>query len=257
MHLNSNLNKPITNILGDEYSQIELVDVMHEDVALKVVNSARISFGGESKEYGEKDRKLASFLWDHEHTSPYRHSFYTFAISCPLSVFRQWVKYQVGSGWRTYEIDGEEISIEVFDHMFDTDKGCNWNEFSGRYAELTPRFWIPQEARIQAPSGSKQKSIPSPDSQLSEDFKLLAEQNAEESYKRYQHALNMGVAKELARTLLPQGIYTSSYWTVSLQGVIHFLKQRTKDDAQKEIQSYANAIKSIVQEDLDRLGIEI
>ena len=251
------LNKEVTSILGDEHSKLELVDVMSQDIALKVVNSARISFGEKSEEYNDKDKKLATFLWNHEHSSPYRHSFYTFAISCPLFVFRQWVKYQVGSGWRTYEVDGEEVSIEVFDHMFDTDKGCSWNEFSGRYAELTPRFWVPQEARIQAPTGSKQKSVTSFDPQMTEDFQLLVKQNEEESFKRYEFALSKGIAKELARVMLPQNIYTSAYWTVSLQGIIHFLKQRTKDDAQKEIQSYAKAIQSLVQEDLDHLGIEI
>ena len=253
----SSLNKALTNILGDDYSKVELVDVMSEDIALKVVNAARISFGGSSDEFTDKDKKLASFLWEHEHTSPYRHSFYTFAISCPLFVFRQWVKYQVGSGWRSYEADGEEISIEVFDHMFDTDKGCSWNEFSGRYAILEPQFYTPQIARINSPAGSKQKSIEANDPALDKDLQLLYTQNQEANYRQYEYALSRGIAKELARPLLPQSIYTHTYWTVSLQGIIHFLKQRTKDDAQKEIQSYAKAIQSLIQSDLDRLGIEI
>ena len=251
------LNKEILSILGDDHSKVELVDVMSEDIALKVVNSARISFGTESKEYTDKDKKLASFLWNHEHSSPYRHSFYTFAISCPLFVFRQWVKYQVGSGWRSFEADGEEISIEVFDQMFDTDKGCSWNEFSGRYAILEPQFWIPEHARVQSPTGNKQKSVRTDNPILTEDLQLLYASNQKETYQRYEYALSIGVAKELARPLLPQNIYTHSYWTVSLQGIIHFLKQRTKEDAQEEIQSYAKAIQSLVQEDLDRLGIEI
>lgn len=251
------LNKPVDQILGDEHSKVELVDVMSEDIALKVVNSARISFGKSSDEFSEKDQKLAKFLWNHEHTSPFRHSFYTFAVTCPLFVFRQWVKYQVGSGWRSFEADSEEISMEVFDHMFDTDKGCSWNEFSGRYAVLDPQFYIPSQARITAPSGSKQKSIETEDTELTDSMRELFKISIEEQYKRYQHMLDIGVAKEMARQILPQNIYTHAYWTVSLQGVIHFLRQRLKDDAQKEIQLYAQAIQSLVQEDLEKLGIEL
>ena len=86
------------------------------------------------------------FLWQHGHTSPFRHSFYTFHWKAPLFVFRQAFKYQVGSGWRTYEVEGQEVSLAVFDVLFDTDKGCSWNEISGRYVE-----WEPFLAGIETP----------------------------------------------------------------------------------------------------------
>ena len=83
--------------LDDDLGFIALVDRMQQDHALKVVNSARISYSNQSEEMGERDTKLAKYLWTHGHTSPYRHSFYTFHWKAPLFVFRQAFKYQVGS----------------------------------------------------------------------------------------------------------------------------------------------------------------
>ena len=65
------------------------------------------------------------------------------------------------------------------------------------------------------------------------------------------------VAKEIARMLLPQNLYTQAYWTVSLQGVLHFLDQRLKPDAQYEIRRFAEAVRDLVAPDLERLGVRL
>jgi len=75
------------------------------------------------------------------------------------------------------------------------------------------------------------------------------------SYQLYEERLARGVAKELARLLLPQNVYSQAYWTVSLQGVLHFLEQRLKPDAQHEIRAYAESVYELVREDLDRIGV--
>ena len=207
--------------------------------------------------FDEKDKKLCSFLWEHGHTSPFRHSFYTFHWKAPLFVFRQAFKYQVGSGWRTYEIDGVEVPVEVFDIQFDTDKGCSWNEVSGRYVKWTPEFYVPAVMRSNPPHGNKQASEP-----LSEEFdhegeRTLMIQECREAFDRYQERIERGVAKEIARTCLPQNLYSQAYWTVSMQGVLHFLDQRLKADAQFEIRRYAEAIATLLAEDLERIGIDV
>lgn len=252
------LDQTIKNILDDDHSTITLVDVMSNDAALKVVNAARISYGNNRKEYSKKDQRLAKFLWDHEHTSPYRHTYFSFAISAPLFVFRQWVKYQVGSTWRSYEIEGNEVFIEAFDHMFDEDKGCSWNEFSGRYAEFEPHFYVPQRMRANAKHGNKQASS-EPEEWSDEfhcDMHMQMHQDYEHALERYKYYIDQGIAKEIARTVLPQNIYTKAYWTVSLQSVLWFLHQRLKPDAQFEIRQYAGAIHELLRGDLERLGIE-
>jgi len=241
--------------LGDGIGFVALVDRMEQDPALKVVNSARISYDKQKEGFEEKDRKLCSFLWEHGHTSPFRHSFFTFHWKAPLFVFRQAFKYQVGSGWRTSEVDGAEVSLEVFDVMFDTDKGCSWNEVSGRYVRWTPEFYVPTVMRANPPHGNKQASF-----DLPEDFDHAGERKlmlaeCEDAFKRYEARIERGVAKEIARMILPQSLYTQAYWTVSLQGVLHFLQQRLKPDAQYEIRVFAEAVRDLVKDDLARVGV--
>jgi thymidylate synthase (FAD) len=241
--------------LDDGIGFVALVDRMQNDHALKVVNSARISYSKKKEEYDEKDTKLCSFLWEHGHTSPYRHSFYTFHWKAPLFVFRQAFKYQVGSGWREYEVEGQSVSLQVFDVFFDTDKGCSWNEVSGRYVRWAPEFYVPLRMRSNPPHGNKQASVELPSDYDHEGERQRMLDECGDAYRRYEERIGRGVAKELARTLLPQNLYSQAYWTVSLQAVIHFLEQRLKADAQYEIRRYAEAVFGLVETDLARLGI--
>ena len=241
--------------LDDDVGFVALVDQMRADPALKVVNAARISYERQKQEFGAEDGKLARFLWTHGHTSPYRHSFYTFHWKAPLFVFRQAFKYQVGSTWREYEVDGQSVSVDVFDVLFDTDKGCSWNEVSGRYVQWQPEFYVPGRMRANPSHGNKQASVDLPESfdHAGEHAAMVAE--CEAAFARYQERLERGVAKEIARMLLPQNLYTQAYWTVSMQGVIHFLEQRLKPDAQFEIRRFAEGVWELVANDLERVGL--
>ena len=243
--------------LDDGIGFVALVDRMQEDPALKVVNAARISYSKQKRDFNDADRRLAGFLWEHGHTSPYRHSYFTFHWKAPLFVFRQAFKYQVGSGWRKYEVDGQAVSLQVFDVFFDTDKGCSWNEISGRYVQWEPEFYVPARMRANPSHGNKQASV-----ELEGDFdhegerrRMIAE--CEQAFRLYSERIERGVAKEIARMLLPQNVYTQAYWTVSLQGVLHFLDQRLKPDAQFEIRRYAQAVRDLVRPDLERLGVSL
>ena len=93
---------------------IEVVDVLGDD--LTPVNAARVSFGGRSKEFTDKDRRLSKFLIKHKHFSPFRHQHVMMIIKAPEFVMRQWYKHVVG--------------IETTsDHPT---KDHAWNERSGR-----------------------------------------------------------------------------------------------------------------------------
>ena len=241
--------------LDDGIGFLALVDRMQGDAALKVVNAARISYSKQKQGLDPADEKLARFLWTHGHTSPYRHSFFTFHWKAPLFVFRQAFKYQVGSTWREYEVAGQSVSLEVFDILFDTDKGCSWNEISGRYVQWVPEFYVPARMRANPPHGNKQASVelPADFDHEGERARMIAE--CEQAFAHYEERIARGVAKEIARLILPQNLYTQAYWTVSLQGVIHFLTQRLKPDAQFEIRRYAEAVHALLADDLERLGI--
>lgn len=231
--------------------------------ASMVVDAARCSYGSGSDDLGDKDQKLIRFLLGNGHTSPFRHFMFTFHIKAPLFVFRQMWKYQVGSVWREYELaDGDPLRIlrsvprgqvVASDIQIDTDQGCSWNELSGRYKVMEREFYMPEVARRNT---GKQEANSLGDDELTERMRArmaLCISTAEASY----HAmLRAGVAKELARLVLPPTIYSECYWTVSLQAVLHFLDQRLAPEAQFEIRAYAKGILDLIRPDLEAMGIE-
>ena len=194
---------------------VHLVDVMGSD--LSIVNAARISFGRESESMNDKDRKLLRYLWDHQHTSPFRHATLQFHIKAPLFVLRQWMKHQVG---------------------------CAWNEISGRYVKFNPEFYVPEIWREQHPSNKQGSQGEIADSKSAE---ILYESNMKCAVEDYYELLAMGVCKEQARMVLPLSLYSECYWTASLQAVLHFLKLREDEHSQKEIRDYAQSVRVITE----------
>jgi hypothetical protein len=133
-------------------------------------------------------------------------------------VFRQAFKYQVGSGWREYAVDGATVALEVFDVLFDTDKGCSWNEVSGRYVQWTPEFYVPARLPRQ-PAARQQAGVGRPARELRPRARAaLMVEECREAYRRYEARIARGVAKEIARMCLPQTLYSQAYWTVSSAG---------------------------------------
>lgn len=212
---------------------VELNDGMITNPLLKIVNSARISFLSESQDLEDKDLRLIKFLMSHEHFSTFRHSYFTFRIKAPLIVFRQWWKYQIGSNWEERE-EPEVGSIIIPE--------TNWNEASGRYVKFEPEFYIPEEVRVQSRNNKQGSSGRLEKLSGGEDPVEFFEKCCLEQYENYKYMVESDAAKEQCRMMLPQGIYSSCYWTCSLQTILFFLHQRLKPDAQYEIRQYAGAI---------------
>jgi thymidylate synthase (FAD) len=215
---------------------VDLMDGMVTHPMLKVVNSARVSFLKEAKELTERDTKLIKFLIDHEHFSTLRHSYFSFRIKAPLCVFRQWWKYQIGSQWLENENVG---SIEIQD--------TSWNEASGRYVEFEPEFYIPELIRVQSKDNKQGSHGKLEALESGVDPVDFFRNVCDFQYQNYKAIVSAGGAKEQARMLLPQNIYSECIWTCSLQTVLFFLHQRLKEDAQWEIREYAKAIKNLMQ----------
>lgn len=117
MTSNFDIREHFKKITVLDKGHVELMDGMVTDPMLKIVNAARVSFNKEAIDLTERDKKLIKFLIEHEHFSTVRHSYFSFRIKAPLSVFRQWWKYQIGSDW----IENENIgSIQIPD--------TSWNE---------------------------------------------------------------------------------------------------------------------------------
>ena len=205
---------------------IRVVDTLGDD--LTPVNAARVSFGGRSDIFEEKDRKLSKFLIKHKHFSPFRHQHVMFIIKAPEFVMRQWYKHVVGI---------ETTSAHVTkDHA--------WNEISGRYVPYD-EFYEPTEFRKQS-EDNKQASDGLVDKQAY--AKRTWEIGQREAISAYKDLLEMGVAREQARSILPLTVYTKVWWTASFQSIMNFIELRDEPTSQVEIQEYARAVKEVMLE---------
>jgi thymidylate synthase (FAD) len=214
---------------------VELCDGMICDPRLKIVNAARVSFNKEASELSEKDIKLIDFLFKNEHFSTFRHSYFSFRIKAPLLVFRQFWKYQIGCEW----VENENIgTIKIPE--------TNWNEVSGRYVEFQPDFYIPKTIRIQSKNNKQGSDGELPALTNGENPVEFFEKSCNIMYDNYKYMVSSGAAKEQARSLLPQNIYSECMWTPSLQCILYVLHQRLKLDAQFEIREYAKAIAKLM-----------
>lgn len=207
---------------------VRLVDTLGND--LSVANAARVSYDKESKEISEKDAKLIKFLWDENHTSPFRHAAMTFEVYAPLMVARQWWKYAVAST-----------------HVDDQN---GWNESSRRYITENEEFYIPKVGAWRSkPENSKQGSGAPIEEGWGNYFTTALDGYIKEGQELYHRAQQHDIAPELARLFLPAyGMYVRWRWTVSLHGILTFLSQRLEHDAQVEIQEYAKAIKDLTKQ---------
>ena len=203
---------------------IEVVDTLGDD--LTPVNAARVSFGGRSEKFTDKDRRLSKFLIKHKHFSPFRHQHVMMIIKAPEFVMRQWYKHVVG-------IETTSSSVTK-DHA--------WNEISGRYVEVE-EYYVPEVYRAQS-DDNKQASEGEVEDQKG------ALQSWEDSIVHakifYEGLLRRGVAKEQARAVLPLSQYTQVWWTASFQSIMNFIELRDEKTAQVEIQEYARALKEIM-----------
>lgn len=205
---------------------IEVVDKMGTD--LTVANSARVSFGKRKEKFDDNDRKLIKFLAKNKHWSPFRHLMVQFHVKAPEFVMRQWYKHVVGIETTS--------SSSVKDHA--------WNEISGRYVPVND-FYVPENWRKQS-ANNKQASEGSIEDQnkANEIFNSAMEN----FLNAYNTLLDLGVAKEQARMILPLNQYTEVYWTASFQAIMNFIDLRDEETAQWEIRQYAIAMKEIMLE---------
>lgn len=188
---------------------VRLVEFMGGDQG--VVDAARVSYGGKSK--GEEaDRKLIAYLLKHKHESPFEHSFFKFHVSCPIFVMRQWIRHRMAS----------------------------YNEISARYTEVKDEFYVPSKWRAQDLK-NKQGSVETPTLDHAALTKLFEAQVAS-AMDAYKKLLAAGVAREMARMVLPVNAYTEFYWTVNARALMNFLSLRADVHAQWEIQQYAEAL---------------
>lgn len=206
-------------IQGSAHGFVRLDACMADD--LSVVNSARVSFAKRSETMDEAAVGLINFLMRERHGTPFEHNAFRFHVGCPIFVAREWFRHRIGS----------------------------FNEFSARYSEMSDSFFVPhpEQMRTQVGKPGSYRYEGMWDDQAITATEWIAEA-AQASYDSYKKLLSLGVAKELARTVLPVGAYTEFYWTVNARALMNFLSLRTSNNAQYEIRKYANTVASIFAE---------
>jgi thymidylate synthase (FAD) len=211
---------------------VELVRASAHDS--DVLFAARVSTQGEQTleaaasavEADEKrDRGLINFLMRDRHGSPFEHNSMTYYVRAPLFVFREFMRHRIAS----------------------------YNEESGRYRELQPVFYIPDENRalVQVGKPGAYDFLPGNPEQI-ELVSEEAKRTSVRAYETYQRMLDAGVAREVARIVLPLNIYSSMYVTMNARALMNFISLRTKREGarfpsfpQREIEMCADKMEEI------------
>jgi len=218
--------------------KVTYVDHMGDDLA--VVNAARVSFGKKSsykvvdhvkgkKVLSEGDENLIKYLGSHKHYSPFGHSFISIHVKAPIFVARQLVKH----------------------------KFLRWNEISRRYVDDKPEFYQVEtwrgksEDKKQGSSGEVDISTYNLNGEHAGDWWWESLEHAVDYTERralenYTHLIDIGVAPEQARMVLPQNTYTEWYWSGSLDAFASMCNLRCKEDTQYETRLVADMVDEII-----------
>lgn len=214
----SEQGNPAAQVLDHGY--VRLIDHMGSD--LSVVRAARVSYDAawRAGEDSGSDERLINYLWSHRHTTPFEAVTFTFEVHAPIFVFRQWHRHRTWS----------------------------FNELSARYRELPEQFYVPEANVLLAQSKNNKQGR---DGEL--DPNVVASARAEMysaasiAFNSYRELLANGVARELARSVLPVSTYSTMFATVNLLNLLKFLTLRADAHAQYEIRVYAEAMLDLIR----------
>lgn len=159
----------------------------------------------------DKDHGLVNMLLRDRHGSPFEHAVITFKVQAPIFVFREWHRHRIAS----------------------------INEMSGRYTELLPWFYVPATDRPMKQVGKPGAYRFEPaDPHVVQLAQGEARKQAASAWRSYKLQLQEGVAKEIAREVLPVNIYSQMYWTANLRSIMNFISLRTKPHENSAVPSF-------------------
>ncbi|MGH3062050.1 MAG: FAD-dependent thymidylate synthase, partial [Gaiellaceae bacterium] len=204
-----------------DHGFVRLDDSMASD--LSVVNAARVSFARRKEEMDDADRGLVRFLLRDRHGTPFEHNAFRFHVRAPIFVAREWFRHRVGS----------------------------FNEFSMRYARATDDFYVPAADDVRTQVGKPGSySFDPVEPEVAETTREELRAVYETAFAAYERLVELGVARELARSVMPVGAYTEFYWTVNARSLMNFVSLRAAETAQREIRRYAEACERFLAEEM-------
>ena len=218
---------------------VRVIDYMGEDGA--IVQAARVSYGRGTRKVSD-DRGLISYLMRMRHTSPFEMCELKVHVKLPIFVARQWIRHRT----------------------------ANVNEYSARYSVLEDEFYVPAPEHVASQASSNRQGR---DQVLGEEQAAAVQEtigaNAERAYADYLALLNQdetgaaidpgraGLARELARIVLPLNTYTEWYWKTDLHNLLHFIALRADPHAQYEIRAYAEVLLDVVRRGAPRTSVAV
>lgn len=204
-----------------DFGEVELLESMASD--LDVVNAARVSFSAYQTEIDDRAKGLINYLMKNKHSTPFEHSMFKFRIKAPIFVTREWMRHR-------------------------------WSSFN----EMSMRYHVPEKIDFYVPLAKNvRKQVGKPGAYT---FEKIDDENIvrktileihhcnQHAYNSYKILLEQGVAKEIARCVLPVSQYTEFIWTVNARSLINFISLRNDSNAQYEINEYAKIIENIFAE---------
>lgn len=225
--MDNTLNRPrveaMDAILGHTFPVLDkgfirVIDYMGDEAAF--VQAARVSYG-EGTKTAKDDAALCRYLLGNHHTSPFEMAEIKLHVKMPIFVARQWVRHRTAS----------------------------LNEYSGRYSEIRPEFYIPGLDHLGRQSTSnKQGREGGFSAEEGRQIRATIQEQSERAFQVYRSLLDEAdLSRELARMVLPLNLYTEWYWKIDIHNLFHFLRLRMDSHAQREIRDYATAIAEIVE----------
>lgn len=200
------------------HSTVELIDFMGGDS--RVVEAARVSTKGQKAAEGSEGVGLVKFLLREKHWSPFQHSVFTFRVHTPIFVTRQLLRHTSSS----------------------------FSEESGRYRELEPVFYVPGPDRPVVQVGKTGEYNFEYDNTASAEAAYDIRDASKFAWEHYGAMLEQGIAKEVARMVLPTNIYSSMYITVNARNLMHMIAVRNDHHAQFETREVAQQMEEILAE---------
>ncbi len=162
---------------------------------------------------------LISFLYRNKHMSPFEHGRFTFKVDVPLFVAREFHRHRTAS----------------------------YNEVSGRYTEMKPRFYCGEVARVQQGKMGNYYFVDGSDDQTAL-YRKSKRKAVKKDWEIYQSRLEAGIAKEQAREELPLSLMTQFYVTMNPRNLMQFLTLRNDSHALKEIRDVAVKMEKVLEE---------
>lgn len=208
-----------------DHGYIKLLDCMpHPNTSITpeqaIVDAARVSYSAGTVRK-RSDSALIRYLMRNWHTSVFEQVELKFIVKMPLFVAAQWHRH------RTQQ----------------------FNQESARYSVIQNEIYLPELTRISLQgTDNKQGSGESFSQKESKLAQSIIKDSVASSYKNYEELINLGVARELARGVLPTNTYTTCYAKANLLNWLKFCNLRSDSHAQEEIRVYSQAIESIIEE---------